>query len=161
MSDRSREASHEDDEGERLDLTGVEEALGVDELGPIFGDQEATPFEQQRQAHRFLTQETRYYILLALLGHPYHLASLDEVEYLVPKNRSTVHDHLGHLQDRDSIDKYEMEGNAQNEPDEFWGLTELGVEMLHEFYHAPVRPNSPGRPGPPLSDRASPTSPRR
>lgn len=133
MSERPRGAGHGEDEAEMPDLTGVEEALGVRELGPVFGGREATPFEQQRQAHRFLTQETRYYILQALLGHPHHLASLDELEYLVSKNRSTVHDHLGHLQDRGIIDKYEIEGNAQNEPDEFWGLTEFGVEMLHEF----------------------------
>jgi len=58
---------------------------------PRFGSVDESPLEQQRRAHQFITQETRHSILLSLLGHPHHMASLDELEYLVPKNRSTVH----------------------------------------------------------------------
>ncbi|SFS10388.1 hypothetical protein SAMN05216559_3719 [Halomicrobium zhouii] len=100
-----------------------------------FGDEDTLSFERQRQAHRFLTQETRYYIIQALLGHPHHLASFDELEYLVPKNRSTIDEHLDRLEGKQLLAKYEYTGDesAQNEPTEFWGFTEFGIELLYDF----------------------------
>lgn len=100
---------------------------------PRFGSVDESPLEQQRRAHQFITQETRYYILLALLGHPHHMASLDELEYLVPKNRSTVHEHLGQLQEKNIATKLRTENNAQNEPGEFWAFTEFGIKMAYEY----------------------------
>lgn len=100
---------------------------------PRFGSVGESPLEQQRRAHQFITQETRHYILLALLGHPHHMASLDELEYLVPKNRSTLHEHLGQLQEKGIATKFTTENNAQNEPSEFWGFTEFGIELTYEY----------------------------
>lgn len=107
--------------------------------GPVsdnpFGDEDTLAFERQRQAHRFLTQETRYYIIQALLGHPHHLASFDELEYLVPKNRSTIDEHLDRLEGKKLLTKYEYTGDdsAQNQPTEFWGFTEFGIDLLYDF----------------------------
>lgn len=100
-----------------------------------FGGNDVLPFEKQRRAHQFLTQETRYYILQALLGHPTHLASLDELEYLIPKNRSTIREHLDRLQEKTLVTKYVYEGDdtASDEPSEFWGITEFGISLLYEF----------------------------
>ena len=100
-----------------------------------FGGDDVMPFEKQRRAHRFLTQETRYHIVQAILGHPAHLATLDELEYLVPKNRSTIREHLDRLAEKHIIDKYVYDGDAagQYDPREFWGLTSYGITLLDEY----------------------------
>lgn len=100
-----------------------------------FGGDEVLPFEQQRRVHQFLTQETRYHVLLTILGHPAHLVTLDEFEYLVPKNRSTIRDHLDRLREKHIVDKYVYDGEERDPrlPREFWGLTEYGVNLLYEY----------------------------
>lgn len=100
-----------------------------------FGGEDVMPLERQRRAHRFLTQETRYHVLQAILGHPKHLVTLDEFEYLVPKNRSTIRDHLDRLADKHLIAKYVYDGEdvGPNDPREFWGLTDYGVDLLNEY----------------------------
>jgi len=100
-----------------------------------FGGDDVMPFEKQRRAHRFLTQETRYHIIQAVLGHPAHLVTLDEVEYLVPKNRSTIREHLDRLADHHVMDKYVYDGDdaGTHDPREFWGLTSYGVGLLDEY----------------------------
>lgn len=133
MSGHTSETEHE---GWANSILGSAESAAEQRHGrtePRFGSVDEPPLEQQRRAHQFITQETRYYIILALLGHPHHMASLDELEYLIPKNRSTVHEHLGQLQDKDIATKFRKENNTQNEPTEFWGFTEFGIEMVYEY----------------------------
>ena len=100
-----------------------------------FGGNDVLPIEKQRRAHQFLTQETRYHVIQAVLGHPEHLTTLDELEYLVPKNRSTIREHLDRLADKRVMAKYVYEGDEaqQNDPREFWGFTGYGVELLDEY----------------------------
>lgn len=100
-----------------------------------FGGEDVMPFEKQRRAHRFLTQETRYHVVQAVLGHPEHLVTLDELEYLVPKNRSTIREHLDRLAEKRLLDKYVYDGDdaGQHDPREFWGFTEYGVGLLDEY----------------------------
>ncbi|OIB55749.1 hypothetical protein [Natrialba sp. SSL1] len=100
-----------------------------------FGGDDVLPIEKQRRAHQFLTQETRYHIIQAVLGHPKYLASLDELEYLVPKNRSTIREHLDRLAEKQVMAKYTYRGDAgeHNDPQEFWGFTSYGVTLLDEY----------------------------
>ncbi|MDQ2052714.1 hypothetical protein RBH26_19920 [Natronolimnohabitans sp. A-GB9] len=111
---------------------GTQEPTGA---SSPFGGDEVMPFEKQRRAHRFLTQETRYHIVQAILGHPAHLATLDELEYLVPKNRSTIREHLDRLAEKHIIDKYVYDGDeaGQYDPREFWGPTSYGITLLDEY----------------------------
>ena len=105
-----------------------------DEADPFGGD-DVLPIEKQRRAHRFLTQETRYHIIQAVLGHPKSLATLDELEYLVPKNRSTIREHLDRLAEKQVMAKYKYRGDEaeQNDPREFWGFTSYGITLLDEY----------------------------
>ncbi|WP_394742928.1 hypothetical protein [Natronococcus roseus] len=100
-----------------------------------FGGDDVMPIEKQRRAHQFLTQETRYHIIQAVLGHPTYLATLDELEYLVPKNRSTIREHLDRLADKQVMAKYKYRGDEteRNEPREFWGFTSYGITLLDEY----------------------------
>ena len=104
------------------------------EVDPFGGD-EVLPIEKQRRAHQFLTQETRYHIIQAVLGHPKHLATLDELEYLVPKNRSTIREHLDRLAEKQVVAKYKYRGDeaGQNDPKVFWGFTSYGISLLDEY----------------------------
>ncbi|MFD1564576.1 hypothetical protein ACFR99_13585 [Haloarchaeobius amylolyticus] len=107
----------------------------VDSEADPFGGDDILPIEKQRRAHRFLTQETRYHIIQAVLGHPRYLATLDELEYLVPKNRSTIREHLDRLAERQVMAKYKYRGDEaeQNDPREFWGFTSYGITLLDEY----------------------------
>lgn len=107
----------------------------LDEDIQPFGGEDVLPFEKQRRVHQFLTQETRYHIIQTILGHPDHLVTLDEFEYLVPKNRSTIREHLDRLVDKYLVTKYVYTGDdgEASDPTEFWGLTEYGVRLLNDY----------------------------
>lgn len=100
-----------------------------------FGGDDVLPIEKQRRAHQFLTQETRYHIIQAVLGHPRYLATLDELEYLVPKNRSTIREHLDRLAEKQVMMKYKYRGDEgeRHDPREFWGFTSYGITLLDEY----------------------------
>lgn len=93
------------------------------------------PFEKQRQIYDLLSQETRHLILQFILGHPDHLSSLDELAYMMPKNKAAIRDQLEVLSDNDIIDCYRHPPNedARDLPSQFYGLTERGVEILYEY----------------------------
>lgn len=93
------------------------------------------PFEEQRQIYDLLSQETRHLILQFILGHPEHLPSLDELAYLMPKNKAAIRDQLTVLSENDIIDCYRHPPNegARDLPSQFYGLTEHGVKVLHEY----------------------------
>ena len=52
------------------------------------------PFEEQRQIYDLLSQETRHLIVQLILGHPEHLVSLDELAYMMSKNKATIRNQL-------------------------------------------------------------------
>lgn len=93
------------------------------------------PFEEQRQIYDLLSQETRHLILQFVLGHPAHLLSLDELAYMIPKNKAAIRDQLEVLADADIIERYDYPPNeaARDLPSQFYGLTEYGVEVLDEY----------------------------
>lgn len=100
-----------------------------------FGGDDTLPFEKQRRAHRFITQETRYHIIQAILGHPHHLVTLDELEYLVPKNRSTIREHLDRLTEKNIVAKQSYNGDDGGPavPRDFWRFTSYGITLLDEY----------------------------
>jgi len=93
------------------------------------------PFEEQRQIYDLLSQETRHLILQFILGHPEHLPSLDELAYMMPKNKAAIRDQLAVLSDHKIIECYHYPPNedARDLPSQFYGLTERGVEILFEY----------------------------
>lgn len=93
------------------------------------------PFEEQRRIYDLLSQETRHLILQYVLGHPAHLPSLDELAYMMPKNKAAVRDQLRVLADAGIVDRYEHppNENARDLPSQFYGLTERGVDVLYEY----------------------------
>lgn len=100
-----------------------------------FGGEEVLPFEKQRRVHEYLSQETRHHIVQSILGHPEHLLSLDEFEYFIPKNRSSINDQLQDMRRKGIVEKYVHDSNRSTRgiPAEFWGLTEYGVRLLYEY----------------------------
>lgn len=95
-----------------------------------------TPFEQERELNRFLTQETRFTILQYILGHPKHLPSSRELDFAIPqKSTSTINEALEALCDREITAEYIHEPNRESRglPMKFYGLTERGVETLQTF----------------------------
>ncbi|WP_226043047.1 ArsR family transcriptional regulator [Natrinema sp. DC36] len=92
------------------------------------------PFAEQRRIRELLSQETRHLIIQLILGHPAHLVSLAELDYMIPKNEAAILDQLERLRETGILDVYVHEPNAstRNLPSKFWGPTERGVEILYE-----------------------------
>lgn len=100
---------------------------------PAKGDQE--PFEEQRQLFELLSQETRHLILQFILGHPHHLPSLDELAYMIPKNKAGIREQAARLEEAGIVRIYDHPPNeqARDVPSKFYGLTEFGVDVLSEY----------------------------
>lgn len=92
------------------------------------------PFVEQQRMRELLSQETRHLILQLILGHPAHLASLAELDYMIQKNEAAILDQLETLQEARILDVYVHEPNVstRNLPSKFWGPTKRGVEILYE-----------------------------
>ncbi|MFC4448537.1 hypothetical protein [Halorussus aquaticus] len=93
------------------------------------------PFEEQRRIFDLLSQETRHLIVQYVLGHPEHLPSLDELDYMIPKSKAAIGDQLDNLVEAGVLDvyRYEPSVNKRDLPSKFYGFTERGVEILHEY----------------------------
>jgi tetratricopeptide (TPR) repeat protein len=93
------------------------------------------PFSGESELYHYLTQETRYLIIQYILAHPENLPSLEELDYAIPKGRSTIHQHLKSLRERDIVDAYELdpEKRSRDLPSTFYGLTEHGIYVVEEF----------------------------
>ncbi|WP_435180681.1 ArsR family transcriptional regulator [Halorussus sp. AFM4] len=93
------------------------------------------PFEEQRRIFDLLSQETRHLIVQYVLGHPKHLASLDELNYVIPKSKAAISDQLDNLVEAGILDlyRYEPSEDKRDLPSKFYGFTERGVEVLYEY----------------------------
>jgi DNA-binding HxlR family transcriptional regulator len=103
----------------------------IPSVADAFGIDGSAPYEVQQTVHRYLSQEMRHNILQVILGHPSHLVSTTEFPYYVPRSRSAISDQLADLTYHEIITKYHHEPNTG--PHEFWGLTEFGIDLLHEY----------------------------
>lgn len=96
---------------------------------------ESGPFEEQRRIFDLLSQETRHLIIQCILGHPEHLISLDELDYMIPKSKAAISDQLDNLIEAGLLDlyRYEPSEDKRDLPSKFYGFTERGIEILHEY----------------------------
>lgn len=94
------------------------------------------PLDRQRDMMEVLSQQTRHDIVQALLGHPQHLASEDELNYLVhDKSKGAVRDGIERLDEAGILRLYthEPNKNTRDYPYNFFGFTEYGIEVLDRF----------------------------
>ncbi len=93
------------------------------------------PFEEQRRLFELLSQETRHLVLQNILGHPEHLVSLDELDYMIPKSKAAIGDQLDTLIEAGILDlyRYGPSEGKRDLPSKFYGLTEYGVNVLDEY----------------------------
>lgn len=93
------------------------------------------PFAEENDLYHFITQETRYLIAQYILAHPENLPSLEELDHAIPKGKSTIHEHMGRLQERGIVDAYELESERRSRdlPSTFYGLTEYGIYVVEEL----------------------------
>ena len=96
---------------------------------------ESGPFEEQRRIFDLLSQETRHLIIQYILGHPEHLASLAELDYMIPKSKAAISDQLDNLIEAGILDlyRYEPSEDKRDLPSKFYGFTERGIAVLHEY----------------------------
>lgn len=94
------------------------------------------PLARQRELMDLLSQETRHQIIQVILGHPAHLPSADELDYIIAdKTKKSITDQLDRLREAGIIEEYTYESNRSTRglPWKFYGPTEYGIEVLGEF----------------------------
>lgn len=99
------------------------------------GGADAGPFAEQQRLFKLLSQDTRHLIIQELLGHPAHLMSLAELEYMTGKSGAAIKDQLETLDEADIVAQYTYEPSREKRdlPAQFYGFTDRGVEILHEY----------------------------
>lgn len=103
---------------------------------PDAAEEEANPLDQQRKLMDLLSQETRHQIIQTILGHPAHLPSADELDYIITdKTKKSITDQLDRLQNENIIAEYPYEPNRSTRglPWKFYGPTEYGIKVLGQF----------------------------
>ena len=93
------------------------------------------PFAEQRRIFDLLSQETRHLTIQEILGHPEHLVSLAELEYMTGKSQAALTDQLENLIDAELVAQYTYEPNKgkRDLPSQFYGFTEHGVQILYDY----------------------------
>ena len=96
---------------------------------------DAGPFAEQQRLFELLSQDTHHLIIQELLGHPTHLMSLAELEYMTGKSQAAIKDQLETLNDAELLARYTYEPSegTRDLPSQFYGFTERGVEILHDY----------------------------
>lgn len=99
------------------------------------GAADAGPFAEQQRLFKLLSQDTRHLIIQELLGHPAHLMSLAEFEYMTGKSQAAIKDQLDTLIDAGLLAcyTYELSEGKRDLPAQFYGFTRRGVEVLHDY----------------------------
>ncbi|WP_207589906.1 ArsR family transcriptional regulator [Halomontanus rarus] len=99
------------------------------------GPADVGPFAEQQRLFKLLSQDTRHLIIQELLGHPAHLMSLAELEYMTGKSQAAIKDQLDTLIEERIVARYTHEPSAEKRdlPSQFYGFTERGVEILHDY----------------------------
>ncbi len=93
------------------------------------------PFAEQQRLFELLSQDTRHLVIQELLGHPAHLMSLAELAYMTGKSQAAIKDQLETLTEAEILAcyTYEPSEGKRDLPSKFYGFTERGVEILHEY----------------------------
>jgi DNA-binding PadR family transcriptional regulator len=88
-----------------------------------------------RETLHLVTQETRFGLIIDILGHPEQLPSLKELSYVNPsKSKSTIRNHLEKLEEYNVVQRYRLdkEDRTRDLPSTFYGLTPEGRSFLKE-----------------------------
>jgi len=103
--------------------------------GSLTGLDGEGPFAEQQRLFRLLSQDTRHLIIQELLGHPSHLMSLAELEYMTGKSQAAIKDQLETLIEAELVARYTHEPSEKRRdlPSRFYGFTARGVEVLHDY----------------------------
>lgn len=99
------------------------------------GTADAGPFAEQQRLFKLLSQDTRHLIIQELLGHPAHLMSLAELEYMTGKSQAAIKDQLETLIEAGILARYTYDPSEDKRdlPSQFYSFTERGVEVLHDY----------------------------
>jgi len=99
------------------------------------GTADVGPFAEQQRLFKLLSQDTRHLIIQELLGHPDHLMSLAELEYMTGKSQAAIRDQLEKLIEAGIVTRYTYDPSEDKRdlPSQFYGFTERGVEVLHDY----------------------------
>ena len=99
------------------------------------GTADSGPFAEQQRLFKLLSQDTRHLIIQELLGHPTHLMSLAELEYMTGKSQAAIKDQLETLTEAGILACYTHEPSEDKRdlPSKFYGFTEWGVEILYDY----------------------------
>ncbi|MFC6992421.1 hypothetical protein ACFQH3_12090 [Haladaptatus sp. GCM10025707] len=95
------------------------------------GTADAGPFAEQQRLFKLLSQDTRHLIIQELLGHPAHLMSLAELEYMVGKSQAAIKDQVETLIEAGILAQYTYEPAKGNEtfPRSSTGLPHAGLRF--------------------------------
>lgn len=110
----------------KVSMAGTPDAVEVD----------TNPLDRQRELMELLSQETRHQIIQTILGHPEHLPSADELDYIIAdKTKKSITDQLDRLREEDILAEYTHEPNRSTRglPWQFYGPTEYGSTVLGQF----------------------------
>lgn len=99
------------------------------------GAADSGPFAEQQRLFKLLSQDTRYLIIQELLGHPAHLMSLAEFEYMVGKSQAAIKDQLETLIEAGIVAQYTYKPSEgkRDLPAQFYGFTERGIDILYDY----------------------------
>ncbi|MDL0137903.1 ArsR family transcriptional regulator [Halobacterium salinarum] len=83
---------------------------------------------------KLLSQDTRHLIIEGVLGYPTHPMFAD-LEDMTGKSQATIKDHLETLTDAGLFARYTYEPSERKRDlsSQFYGFTERGVEVLHDY----------------------------
>lgn len=107
-----------------------------EELGEGTAEGFPDPIDERRRMFELLGQETRHLIIQAILGHPSHLMSVAELDFMISKKtRGAIEDQLDVLRDENVLESYTHEPNRDTRdlPWQFYGFTSQGVDVLESF----------------------------
>jgi len=100
-------------------------------------------FEEERELHQLLSQETRHHIVQFILAHPEHLLSLDELDYAISsKAKASIRSQLDQLIEAGIVAEYTHEPSEgkRDLPSNFYGFTGHGIEVLEQFQYIEALP---------------------
>lgn len=99
------------------------------------GTADGGPFAEQQRLFKLLSQDTRHLIIQELLGHPTHLMSLAELEYMTGKSQAAIKDQLETLIEAGILAQYTYEPSEERRdlPAQFYGFTKHGVDVLYDY----------------------------
>jgi hypothetical protein len=91
--------------------------------------------EDRRTVYDLLGNETRYYVLTAIVAHPEHLPSLYQLATFAGVARSTIsRETIPALIDAGIVDSYDIDDpdnpDANSYPTTFYGFTARGIDRL-------------------------------